>query len=181
MKQTRPEAKNPSEKAVRAAIRARASFTRADLVNDTGYSDGVVGEQVRRMKARGELEVIGVDEGREVLRVKPKIPQIAASGAASIEAALWDAMRTLRRFSPTDLQFALHVARPDLTLTDARKYCQALTRAKYLRCVTKATASQEASYWLVNDTGPAAPYLKRLTVLVDPNEGAVAWTPEVPA
>lgn len=102
-----------------------------------------------------------------------------AKGPRSDEEALWRAMRLLRQFDATDLVASTALARPDIEVATARSYCQFLTRAGYLRCVRPARGEREATYSLVRNTGPVAPFMRRVRVLVDPNEGGIAWTPEV--
>lgn len=181
MKQVRHEARNPAANGLWDAAQVRGRFRRSDLVDDTGFSASVVNEQVRRWRNTGLIVAVGREDGAEVLEIAPPIPAIQPAKGASTEDALWDAMRALGGFSPIDLVVALSVAQPDIGIRDARKYCQALTRAKYLKCTVKASGSNEARYRLMNDTGPRAPHLRRMTVLVDPNEQAVVWTPEVAA
>ena len=89
------------------------------------------------------------------------------------------AIRKHRAFTPTDLVASVHAAHPDVDLAVARRYCGELTRAGYLRCVEKAIhGKNEARYRLKNDSGPKAPRMRRMTVLVDPNLGRVVWAPE---
>lgn len=178
MKSTRPDSRNPSRQAILEAARSRGRFTRADLAQDTGYSSNVVGTQVRRLLDNREIEVFDKVDGREILQMR-NMPKLDVS-ADSVEAALWTAMRTLRRFEPIDLIAALHGTQTVVSIEDARRYCRTLLRAGYLHCVRKAEPGRlEARYLLRLDSGPIAPVLRRVSVLVDPNEQKITWVPEV--
>lgn len=178
MKKTRPEARNPSYDIVLNAARTRGRFNRAELVEETGLSSSVVGQQVRRMIDRREIRVIDKVAGVERMEFHEVKP--LAVDADSPQQALWEAMRISRRFTPIDLVAALRGTTPVVDVKEARAYCQALHRAKYLVCkIAAVPGRREATYHMAVDSGPKAPFMKRLTVLVDPNDERVAWTPEV--
>lgn len=178
MKMTRPGARSPSFQAVLASAKARKRFTRSDLIADTGLSSSVVGQQVRRMLDRREIVVVDKNKGVEVMAFH-SVPKLDIN-TDSVEAALWTAMRTQRRFEPIDLVASLAASDASIDLQKARSYCQTLLKARYLRCVRPAIhGKSEASYHLLIDSGPIAPFMKRLSVLVDPNEERVSWVPEV--
>lgn len=178
MKTTRPEARDPSYQTVMKAAKELGRFTRADLVHSTGLSSSVVGQQVRRMMDRKEIVVVRKDAGVELLEFHTVTKLVV--DRSSPEAALWTAMRTMRRFEPIDLITALKASDADVDLDAAKRYCNILLKARYLRCISKAvTGRRDARYTLTIDSGPLPPVQRRMTVLVDPNEERVAWVPAV--
>ncbi len=99
------------------------------------------------------------------------------AGAGTREGNLWRAMRLLGTFSVVDL--LAHSRTETVAIPDrfARDYTRTLMTAGYLRVAKPAARGREAVYRIARNTGPAAPVIRRLAALVDPNLGGVVWTP----
>jgi hypothetical protein len=85
---------------------------------------------------------------------------------------MWRQMIRMKAFSPTDIAAMSNTETIAVSVDDARSYCQLLLRFGYLSVEKKARPGVvEARYRLINNTGPEAPQLRRIGVLVDPNLG----------
>lgn len=94
----------------------------------------------------------------------------AVTGEASAEGNMWRVMRRMSCFTPTDVAAHANAGGIEVTVHKARSYCQKLLAASYLRVRSTAVPGQrEASYSLVEDTGPHAPVTARIQGLLDPN------------
>lgn len=166
------------------AARKLNEFTARQLAEQTGTGIATARRRINIWRDAGECELLRTEGKAQVFRLTEEVATSPAPdlNRNSPEAAFWTAMRILRRFDPTDVIASISAARAGLELHDARAYCQLLMRAGYLRCIAPAKpGKREACYQLVKNTGPMAPHPRRLRVLIDPNEGGVAWVPKVPA
>jgi len=161
------------------------TFSAATLIERLNFPASRAQKYLRRWNEEGRTVCCGtLDDGKTLLyRVAPEPPAALSQGAkpATTSQAIWTAIRHLRRFTSTDILFAIGTIRPDLEAKEVQAYCQFLFKAGFLRVLKKATMRTEAIYAIARDTGPLAPYQKRVRVLIDPNEGCIAWVPEVPA
>jgi len=159
-------------------------FTATTLVERLDFPVSRARKYMKRWHEEGRIASCGTLKDGKTLtyRVAP-VPSDGPQKSAitTTPQAIWTAIRLLRRFTATDILFAIAAARPDLELKEVQTYCQFLFKAGFLRALKKATMHSEAIYALARDTGPLAPYQKRVRVLIDPNEGCVAWVPEVSA
>lgn len=89
---------------------------------------------------------------------------------------MWNAIRSLKRFSREDLAFAATVGAP-LPANTVKRYCTHLAVAGYL------IAEGERNYRLKRsmDTGPQAPKILRLHVVWDANRAEVVGSAEAEA
>ncbi len=109
----------------------------------------------------------------------PKEQRAAAKDLrSSTEGAIWSAIRIKRRFRPLELHQALLPTLPDLSLNEVTRYCRTLTKAGYIK-PPKPTKkiTRETPFNLVNNTGPLPPQSQRVTVIVDPNEDRISYSP----
>ena len=92
--------------------------------------------------------------------------QVKNRPATDKRAALWLAMRVLRRFDVGQL-----MTTTEATRSNAQTFVTYLWQAGILRCVVKGAASrkQMAVYQLVIDNGPKAPITRRSGDVYDPN------------
>lgn len=166
------------------AARKLDEFTAGQLAAALEVGDETARRRINQWRDEGACELVRVEGRQQVFRLTEAAPehQPVRGAPRSDEDALWTAMRLLRRFDPNDLVASTTAARPGMSMQIARTYCQFLAKAGYLRCLAPAVmGKREASYALARNTGPLAPRPRRIRVLVDPNEGGIAWTPEVEA
>ena len=160
-------------------------FTANTLVERLDFPVSRARKYLSRWHEEGRITSCGTLKDGKTLTYRvapePSTAPLEKSTTLSTPQAIWTAIRLLRRFTATDIQFAIANVRPDLELKEVQTYCQFLFKAGFLRALKKATMRSEAIYALARDTGPLAPYQKRVRVLIDPNEGCVAWVPEVEA
>ena len=79
----------------------------------------------------------------------------------------WQSMRILRRFTMPQL-----VATAEITIDNARKYCNGLERAGFLRLTTPRNSGVRGghkTYLLIRDPGPKSPRLRTNGITYDPN------------
>lgn len=92
------------------------------------------------------------------------------SGKATAEGNMWRVMRGRSSFTPTDVAAHANAGGVEVTVSKARSYCQKLLGIGHLRVrETAIPGRREATYSLIEDTGPRAPKLVRLNGLLDPN------------
>lgn len=146
----------------------------SDLRDRAQLNDDTAQTFARRWERSGRVRVIRKDGHRKILG--PADRAVATEQVAprmrSEEGNMWRSMRRLTQFTPTDL--AAHSNVPDLPVSreKAQHYCRRLCAAGYLRVRQTAIPGQrEAIYQLIRDTGPAAPVIRRVTGIFDPNTG----------
>jgi hypothetical protein len=88
---------------------------------------------------------------------------------------LWRTMRILKAFTATDL--AINASTEDCQIKEstAKKYCQALAKAKYLK-MTGGKGGAPGVYRLMKYTGPKPPQIQRVQQIFDPNTNEVVWS-----
>lgn len=80
----------------------------------------------------------------------------------------WQSMRILHQFNLPQL-----VATAEITIDNARKYCNGLQRAGFLRLTSPRNSGVKGGhkvYLLIKDTGPKAPRLRTNGITYDPNQ-----------
>lgn len=83
---------------------------------------------------------------------------------------MWRTMQKLKEFTPRDI--AAHATTDVVNVSDAtaQAYCRALMAVGYLRVVEKAVAfNHQATYRLIENTGPLPPMIQRTKQVFDPN------------
>ena len=169
-----------ADQAAWAEIEHLDSFTAPLLAERLGCPLARAQGYLKRWRAEGRVTCSGPGSDGRTLHYHVAPNPISDLTGCSTSQAMWTAMRLLRRFSPTDVLFSVSAARPDISLKEVQSYCQFLAKANVLRVLKKAGfGAREASYAVARNSGPLAPYQKRVRVLIDPNEGQIIWTPEV--
>jgi hypothetical protein len=129
---------------------------------------------LHRWEKAGLIEPSRIEGNRRWYRMAGEPSQGArASNAKTPEDAMWALMRRSPYFTPTDLVAICAQIGISISEAKAQNYCQALLKAKYLRCIRQHVPGRKPpQYCLINDTGPSAPQLRRVSGLVDQNTGA---------
>ncbi len=135
---------------------------------------------LRALRAAKVVKFWGREKASALYTVhSPKEHREAAKDLrSSPEGAIWSAIRIKRRFHPSELFRAIHPMRPDLTQDEVTRYCRTLSKAGYIK-TPKPTKkiTRETPFLLVNNTGPLPPQSQRITVIVDPNEDRISYSP----
>lgn len=170
------EAKDALADAAWAVAERLGKFGYAEISAELGISMKRAARIVRSWRAAGACDLIqSGPKNRNVFQVVPeakRLPNARRRGSAPQN--IWNAMRGLRAFTPTDL--AAHARTDDVVVTSesARSYCQALLRAGYLKVERKAVPGRrEAIYRLIRNTGPKPPRERRVRAVVDDNLGEI--------
>lgn len=152
------------------------TFTYAEVGAQAHISKDVAVPLVRQWVADKRCEL--VEEGGKgkgaahvfrvlVRRVRPGRPGSALQN-------LWNAMRGLRSFTPTDLAAHACTDLLEVSKDTARAYCQTLLRAGYLKVErTAIPGRREAIYRLIRNSGPRPPQERRVRAVFDENVGKV--------
>jgi hypothetical protein len=87
------------------------------------------------------------------------------------EGNMWRTMRRMPNFTPIDLVAHSNAGGVEVSIEKARTYCRLLLQAGYLRVRETAIHGQRpARYQLVRNTGPKAPEVRRVRVMLDMND-----------
>lgn len=147
-------------------------FGYAEIAAEAHVSTYTAREVVRAWHAAGrckQIERKHAGAKRNIFEiVETSAPRQARIG--SVPQNLWNSMRGLKAFTPTDL--AAHSTTPtvEVSVEAAQGYCQALFRAGYLRVDRKAIPGRrEAIYRLVRNSGPRPPRERRVRAVWDEN------------
>lgn len=165
------------EREIWAFLEKHPRVKSADIAAACAASEWKRQNYLRKLRRDGILKVCGHDKGAPVWTIFDiaGVAEFAASRRGSKEAAIWQAIRVLRTFTPADIAAALMSA-VDVTDREIQSYCSLLVRVKYLAVLSKAQAGgRPARYKLVRDTGPLPPVKKRIVVVVDGNEDRVVF------
>lgn len=135
---------------------------------------------LRALRAAKVVKFWGRERGRALYTVHtPKEQRVAAKDLRTgTEGAIWSAIRIKRRFRPFELYQALLPSLPALSLDEVTRYCRTLNKAGYIK-PPKPTKkiTRETPFNLVNNTGPLPPQSQRVTVIIDPNEDKISYSP----
>lgn len=95
----------------------------------------------------------------------------------SRQGAIWTTLRLLQFGTPTDILAAAKPARPDLDIGAVTRYLKELLKAGYLRLQRgRKKLTPDTQIYLSWDTGPMAPQIRSLRVMVDENLDKITWT-----
>lgn len=176
--QTTTTARRPEVEAKAWALAQRMGVIGyAEISAELSISMGAATQLVRGWLDEGRVRVQrgGNGSSRKLFEVTAEYRE-PKDRVSTVSAQLWTAMRGLKRFTPVDL--VAH-CRVDLRveLREASAYCRALLQGGYLKVLRTADPSvgREATYLLVNNSGPRAPREKRVSAVWDPNEAAYAF------
>jgi len=85
---------------------------------------------------------------------------------------MWNAMRILKTFRPSDLAFNASTDVHTVAESEAKTYCGALCKAGYLVGRSEGKFMLVPSMW----TGPQPPQIQRTKQIYDPNLKRVTWS-----
>lgn len=165
--------------AVWATALRLGSFTYYALAAEAHVNVDTAMTLVQDWRRSGAVITLGKGDGNRLeFRVAADMPDLPrrtrADGtflrAGTAQGNMWRAMRGLGAFTPTDL--AAHSNTPDVQVTveDARAYCQMLVRSGHLRVQRKGLSGRrDTIYRLARNTGPHAPTERRVRAVWDEN------------
>jgi hypothetical protein len=183
------EIRPADEAAIWAVAHRLKIFSFESLMAETGRSKGQIQRLIKRWTGAHGLDLVRTDaDNRKWWGVRPDqvaVPAIMDAsgqrtaitgnpqdGSGTPHRNMWRQMIRMRAFSPTDIAAMSNTETIAVSVDDARSYCQLLLRFGYLAVEKKARPGVvEARYRLINNTGPEAPQMRRIGVLVDPNLG----------
>lgn len=165
------------KKVMMAYMRAHPQVTNAEVLDQVGGPTTRRTHFLRTLRKRGEMVKVGRRATEPLYTVlAPEEAQARAAGKrATPKGAMWAAMRERKKFTQGEVISALAGTKSPVTEAEARSYCTSLLSAGYLKVLQKARSAsgRPARYMLVRDSGPLPPDIKRMQVVVDPNEDRV--------
>lgn len=152
-------------------VKQADEFTVEGLMQVAGLPLGTARTYVKHWLEQGEIVLTRKEERlRYYISARKRYDIDLPPGPQTPEGNMWRAMRQYRQFSALDICAVSNAGGVEVTLEKARAYCRCLLEAGYLRVLDRAVPGRrEAHYRLVNDTGPEAPVVRRVSVLHDPN------------
>ncbi len=143
---------------------------------DSSVILGTIKGVLRQLAAAGIVEETMASCWR--VRKRPtQLPHLNRSGKVVRcgQEAMWNGMRALRVFSPSELAMASSTEERSVTTMTAKSYVARLFAAGYLTIERAATSKSQASYRLKPsmNTGPLAPKILRIKAVFDPNREEV--------
>lgn len=168
-------------------IRKLNVFTATQIAKATDISRKTITDYIARLEAGKIVEkhrkyeetkmfVLIRDAGVHAPRLKKDGSRVTQGDGNK---NLWRSMKMLKTFTPFDL--AMHSANEKVTVSEetARAYCGMLLKAQYLKVMQKAVPGKnQATYRLVNYTGPKPPKIQRVKAVFDPNLNKVVYYAE---
>lgn len=154
------------------AVKGLASFTAAQVADLCGAQYETARGYCRHWELEGLARVAERPHGKPLVYVPAGAvrPIEGFTPTSSAEGNMWRVMRHLRQFSPTDLAAHATAGGVEVSVEQARGYARALMTAGYLKVrVTAQPGIREAVYQLIDNTGPRAPVVKRVSGVFDPN------------
>lgn len=174
----RSRAMGHGQQAIWDMIRERESFTITEVWELVDMHRKSIINYVKRLVEGGYVrKAADFDTSFRYERVKSgsrHAPRLTRDGKPVKQGMgnrnMWRSMRMMGQFSPTDLAAHSTTEDTDVSLATAKAYCTELVRAGYLRVIQKARPpKKQAVYKLINNTGPEAPQITRVTKVYDPN------------
>lgn len=170
MSQNRP---TDAELAVWEQAKKLSEFRPENLVK-FGVALSTAQNYMKFWKRRNWVTLARVDDGTKLrfyCAVELARPDVEpADCEVTPEGNMWRVMRRMPVFTPTDIAAHANAGGVEMTVHKARMYCQKLLAISYLRVrETAIPGKREASYSLIENTGPDAPKTARLNGLIDPN------------
>lgn len=169
-----------TERKIWSFISGRAYFTTEDVAAAFPTDPIMVSGFVRRLQAGKVVRFWGTEKGRKLYTTNdPKSARNAARDLRrTVEGAIWTAIRIKRRFRPTDLYSALLQSRDDITQEGITRYCRTLVQASFVKPPKPCKrVTKDTPLALVHDAGPLPPQTRRVTVIIDPNEEKIVYSP----
>ncbi|MEP1330131.1 hypothetical protein [Pseudophaeobacter sp.] len=168
------------ERKIWTFISGRAYFTTEDVAAAFPTDPVMVTGFVRSLQAGKVVRFWGSEKGRKLYTTNdPKTARNAAKDLRSTtDGAIWSSIRIKRRFRPADLYAALLQSRDDIAQEDITKYCRTLVQAGFVKPPRPCKrVSKDTPLALVKDAGPLPPQTRRVTVIIDPNEEKIVYSP----
>lgn len=163
------------------------AFSSTDI--DVRLDSSSIREYVNALHLAGYLELVHrgrrgeANSYRLVNHCGAEAPRLRKDGTAVTQGQgrwqIWNTMRIIKQFSPTDLAFNASTDEHRVSVAEAKSYCQALCKAGYLRvAVAHKTGRAATVYALVPAmwTGPLPPQIQRTRQVYDPNLQRVVWS-----
>ena len=161
-------------------ISARRHFTNGDVMAAFPENPLETMGFLRALRAAKVVKFWGREKAKAFYTVHTakENREAAKDLRTSTAGAIWSAIRIKRRFRPAELHKALLPTCPDLTTDEVTRYCRTLNKAGYIK-PPKPTKkiTRETPFLLVNNTGPLPPQSQRVTVIIDPNEDKISYSP----
>lgn len=175
------------------AIRRLKTFTLAQLESDTFIPQDTLRSYLRGLELAGFLTKTPSTQAKNdrgvptftagsytlVRDVGVQAPRVTRKGAlvtqGGINDAMWLAMRALRAFSHVELVATANAGDVEVQQQTAQTYIKFLTRAGYLRQISKGGPGVHARYQLIPamNTGPKAPQIQSVKQVFDLNRNQV--------
>jgi hypothetical protein len=168
----------PEEQKLWDFVRQQLRFTRDHVLAQKLAPDNKTTLFLRSLESAGLLRSAGYDNGKPYYTAfsPMDIMNRAKDKRLSKEGRIWTAMRAANKFTIEDMLMTFAGFEDEFPEKSIRNYCTTLEKAGYLKDSRRGrTATQSVRYHLVRDTGPLPPTIKRLPVVVDPNEGRVVY------
>lgn len=173
-------ARTPEEVEIWQYITGRAYFTFEDVVAAFPKDPLMTASFIRRLTAGKVIRFWGANNGQKLYSAKGLKTErtVAQDLRSTTEGAIWTAIRIKRRFRPSDLLAALRQSREGISQDEITKYCRTLIQAGFIK-PPKPTkrVSQDTPLVLVKNAGPLPPQTRRVTVIIDPNEDKIVYSP----
>jgi len=172
--------RSPEEAKIWRYIAKRPYFTTADVeavfpldpIMRTGF--------LRRLKAAKLIRYWGRDGAKVYYTTQSARDgrDAARDLRATVEGAIWTAIRIKKRFRPSDILTALRQSREEITMGDVTRYCRTLILAGFIKPPKPTTRiTGDTPLLLINNAGPLPPQKRSMTVIVDPNEDKIVYSP----
>lgn len=165
--------RSPMERDAWAKVEGLPEFHWSDLAAK-GIHEDTAQKFIRRWEQAGRIRQHRKDGHRKIYvnvdRAIPVTPPVKDDPTP--EGNMWRTMRRIPNFTPIDLVAHSNAGGVEVSIDRARAYCRSLLEAGYLRVrETAIPGRRQPRYQLIRNTGPAAPVMRRLSGLEDPNDG----------
>ncbi|MVO16829.1 hypothetical protein [Parasedimentitalea huanghaiensis] len=161
-------------------IAKRPHFTNADVESVFPQDPIMRTDFLRRLKAAKVIRFWGREDGKVYFTTQSAKEgrDTARDLRSTTEGAIWTAIRIKRRFRPSDVLNALRQSREDVTLGDVTRYCRTLAKAGFIKPPKpNARITADTPLLLIINAGPLPPQKRSVTVIVDPNEDKIVYSP----
>lgn len=172
--------RSPEERKIWRYIAKLPHFTNADVEAVFPLDPIMRTDFLRRLKAAKVIRFWGRDGAKVYYTTQSaKDGRDAARDLrATVEGAIWTAIRIKKRFRPSDILTALRQSRQDIRLGDVTRYCRTLTLAGFIKPPKPTTRiTGDTPLLLINNAGPLPPQKRSMTVIIDPNEEKIVYSP----
>ncbi|MGR3435247.1 MAG: hypothetical protein ACU0CO_10220 [Shimia sp.] len=160
---------------VRSFARDRGRFMRWEVCRSLGVSRPVASNALKTLRDAGELELIHLEHGRYNYQLTNLHDLYGADKQvlATVEGAIWTAIRGMRVFTARDVVARLITTTVSPDLKQVNAYCGQLVTGDVLRVLDKGSRTKDRRFKLIQNLGPLPPKLQRIPLIYDPNTGAL--------